>query len=50
MCLGYCDQEKIPTTDADKDELLKAGLGERVNEFPSLNASAEEFRDAVFPK
>ena len=53
VCLGYYGQPKIPTTDTDKDELLKAGLGEKMIEFPSLNASGEEFRDvlySVFPK
>lgn len=53
VCLGYYDQGRIPTTDVDKDELLKAGLGEKVIEFPSLHASGEEFRDLLysfFPK
>lgn len=53
MCLGYYDQEKIPTTDFDKDELLKAGLGEKVIEFSSLHTTGEEFRDVLysaFPK
>ena len=27
--LAYHDQRKIPTTDAEKDDLLQAGLGEK---------------------
>ena len=53
VCLAYCDQHKIPTTDVEKDDLLEAGLGEKVVEFPSLDATAEEFREVlydVFPK
>ena len=37
VCLAYRDQVKIPTTDTDKDELLKAGLGEKVVEFDDLD-------------
>ncbi len=29
VCLSYTDQEKIPTTDFDKEELFQAGLGEK---------------------
>ena len=30
VCLACQDQYKNPTTDTDKDDLLKAGLGEKV--------------------
>ena len=29
VCLAFHDQEKIPSTDADKEELYLAGLGEQ---------------------
>ena len=47
------DQPKIPTTDTEKDDLLEAGLGEKVIEFPSLDASGEELKEILyseFPK
>ena len=53
VCLAYRDQEKIPTTDGEKDDLLQAGLGEKAVEFSSLDCSAEEFREILydcFPK
>lgn len=53
VCLGYYGQERIPTTDADKDELFKAGLGEKEVEFERLDLDASEFRAQlikVFPK
>ena len=53
VCLANYDQPKIPTTDTEKDELFKAGLGEKEVEFPSLDMSAEEFTDVLyctFPK
>ena len=43
-CLAYHDQERIPATDAEKEELYQAGLGERELLFPSLELSQEEFR------
>ena len=33
ICLAYIDQTRMPTTDAEKDELLEAGLGEKEVEF-----------------
>ena len=53
VCLVYYDQPKIPTTDSEKDELIKAGLGEKCIEFPSLDVDGEEMCDilySVFPK
>ena len=48
-----CDQAKIPTTDLEKDELLQAGLGEKLVEFGNIDMDGEQFRDhlySVFPK
>ena len=36
--LAWRDQHKIPTMDVEKDDLLEAGLREKVIEFPSLDA------------
>ena len=43
VCLAYHDQEKIPATDAEKEELYQAGLGEQEITFSSLDLSPEEF-------
>lgn len=48
MCLAYHDQEKIPTTEQDKEDLYKAGLGEKMVAFPDISASREEFVDVLF--
>ena len=48
VCLGYFDQPKIPTTDTEKDDLFRAGLGEKEIEFSSLQMSSEEFRDILY--
>ena len=48
VCLAYCDQYKIPTTDVEKDDLLQAGLGEKEIEFESLDLDADEFRKVLF--
>ncbi len=29
VCLAYYEQQRIPTTDGEKDELIKTGLGEK---------------------
>ena len=53
VCLAYVDEYKVPTSGVQKDDLFKAGLGEKVIEFPTLEASAEEMRDLIystFPK
>ena len=53
VCLGWRDQPKIPTTDTEKDDLLTAGLGEKVVEFSSLDISGEELKESLyseFPK
>lgn len=48
VCLALRDQQKIPTTDVEKNNLLEAGLGEKVIEFPSLEASGEQFKDLLY--
>ena len=53
VCLAYQDQEKIPETDFEKEELYQAGLGEKTIEFESMNMSSKEFKDHLvksFPK
>lgn len=53
VCLAYYGQSRVPTTDADKDELYEAGLGEREVEFEHLDIDANQFRDVLlnaFPK
>ena len=47
MCLAYRDQVKIPTTDAEKDELFEAGLGEKEVAFDSVDVGPEEFREVL---
>ncbi len=47
ICLSMVGEPKVPTSSIDKDDLLAAGLGEKIIEFPSLNATAEEFRDIL---
>lgn len=48
VCLAFHDQEKIPATDAEKEELYQAGLGEKEVIFPSLDLSGEEFRQLLY--
>ena len=53
VCLAYKDQSRIQTSDIDKEELYMADLGEKGIEFPSLDASADEFKDILlntFPR
>ena len=38
---------KIRTTEFEKDELLKAGLGEKEIAFDDINISAEEVHDVL---
>lgn len=47
VCLASRYQRRIPTTDAEKDELLMAGLGEKEIEFTDLELTAAEFRDLI---
>ena len=53
VSLAYCGQQRIPTTDFEKDELFVAGLGEKEVEFDQLDLDANGFRDVLlraFPK
>ena len=45
--LPFRDQERISTTECEKDELRQAGLEEKVITFYNLNLSAELFRDVL---
>ena len=48
VCLAFRDQSRQPTTDADKEELYQAGLGEKEIEFESLDLSQLEFRELLY--
>ena len=48
ICLAYHDQTRIPTTDVEKDDLLRAGLGEKENQFYNFEIDFEEFRDLLY--
>lgn len=48
VCLAYKDQNKIPTSDAEKEDLYQAGLGERKISFDRLDISPNEFRDLLY--
>ena len=53
FCLAYTDQEKPPTYEADKEELYRAGLGEKEILFEDVNISQEEFHEFLldnFPR
>ena len=48
VCLGYYGQDQVPTTDADKDELFEAGLGEKEVEFERLDLDVTQFHDVIY--
>ena len=48
VCLAHRDQDRIPTTDAEKEELYQAGLWEKEIEFESLDIPQSEFREKLF--
>ncbi len=53
VCLAYKDQARIPTTDADKEELYQAGLGEKKIAFEELEMSQSGFKELLlmhFPR
>ena len=53
FCLAYTEQEKIPSSEIEKEELCQAGLGEKVIEFERIDMNQKEFRDvlvAYFPQ
>ena len=45
VCLSESGQSSIPTTDADKDSLLEAGLGEKKITIPDIDISSNDFHD-----
>ena len=47
FCLAYTDQDKSPTCEADKDELFRAGFGEKEISFEDVNTSQEEFHEII---
>ncbi|XP_065901724.1 uncharacterized protein [Dysidea avara] len=48
VCLGDRKQLRILTTDAEKDQLCRAGLGERNVQFDDMELEAEEIREVLF--
>ncbi len=50
LCLAYRGQERIPTTDVEKDDLLQAGLGEKEIIFEDLNIDTPKFRNILCDK
>ncbi len=38
----------MPTTDAEKEELYQAGLGENMVEFESLQLTKEQFKGVIY--
>ena len=48
VCLAYHDQSRIPTNDVDKDDLLRAGLGEKEIEFNNMELNADGFRELLY--
>lgn len=53
VCLSHTNQTRIPTTDFHKDELLQAGLGEKVVEFDDIDMDTSTYRDTIldaYPK
>lgn len=48
VCLAYKGQDRIPTTDYDKEQLFQAGLGEKEIEFKSLDLDAAAFKEMIF--
>ena len=53
VCLSNVQQTRIPTTDEEKDILLKADLGEKEVLFERLEMDSTEFREVLyemFPK
>ena len=46
ICLASCNQQRIPTTDAEKNKLLMGGLGEK--EIDDVELSAGEFKGLLY--
>ena len=52
-CLASCDQEKLFTTSALKNELILAGLGEKKIKISNIDCNVKEFHEEImnsFPK
>ena len=47
-CLAYVGQSRLPSSEAEKDDLFEAGLGEKEVEFDQLDISADEFKEILF--
>ena len=47
-CLAYVGQSHLPSSEAEKDDLFEAGLGEKEVEFDQLDISADEFKEILF--
>ena len=53
FCLAYKDQTRSPTTEADKEELFRAGLGEKELTFNDVNMNQQDFHHLIleaFPR
>lgn len=48
VCLAHTDQQRIPLSDYEKDQLLEAGLGEREVEFYYQDMSFEDVKSVLF--
>ena len=48
MCLVYCGQSRLPTSETDRNDLFEAGLGEKEIEFDDLNCSSSQFREEIY--
>lgn len=52
-CLAFKDQYRSPTTEASKEELYRAGLGDKEITFDDLSMSQKEFHELIlehFPR
>ena len=45
VCLAFRNQERVPVTDYEKEELRQAGLGEKLIEFDTLEMTQKQFKD-----
>ena len=48
VCLAYCQQKKVPTTECERDELFEAGLGKKEIEFSTLEMDVNAFREVLY--
>ena len=48
FCLAYVGQTRLPTNEAEREDLFLAGLGEKEVEFDDVDISTEEFKEIVF--